>query len=235
MIFYLHECEEKLGYTFSDKNLLRQCFTHSSYTNENKNAKNNERLEFFGDSVLGFIVAEYLLSKEKDCDEGKLTSLKQQLVSRKPLSDAVAKYGFDKFILYGEGEKNNHTGTREATDENLFEAIVAGIYLDGGLEAAKKFIFSHLISVTEIDEENIKRITVDNKSKLQEFVQKNKLGKLSYKQTGKDGPDHEPTFTIALYLDDEKLSEEKGKTKSQAEKACAAKALCILQKRGKTK
>ena len=95
MIFYVDDCEQKIGYSFKNKNLLRQCFTHASYSHEHKNEPSNERLEFFGDAILEYCISEYLYEKYPDCDEGKLTELRQDLVSGKPLAEAIKKCGLD--------------------------------------------------------------------------------------------------------------------------------------------
>lgn len=235
MIFYINECEEKLGYSFKDKTLLRLCFTHSSYSHEHGGGKNNERLEFFGDSILGFVTAEYLIDKFPNVDEGKLTEYKQRLVSCEPLSKAIEKSGLDEFLMFGEGEKKNSPEHHKSARENLFEAIVAGIYLDGGLEEVKKFIKRTLFSKTSLTVSTAKKETenpkaIDYKGKLQEFVQKNKLGTLLYLVKQKSGPDHNPIFTMAVTLNDRELAFAKGSKKTEAEKAAAQKALEILEK-----
>ncbi|MBQ7373945.1 MAG: ribonuclease III [Clostridia bacterium] len=238
MIFYMHECEEKLGYSFKDKTLLRLCFTHSSYAHEHGGVKNNERLEYFGDSILGFITAEYLMNKFPKADEGLLTEYKQQLVSSEPLSRAIDKSGLGEFLMFGEGERRNSPEHHRSAMENLFEAIVAGIYLDGGLEESKKFIKKFLFNVIplSIRQKQVKTegVAVDHKGRLQDFVQKNKLGTLLYKVKERKGPDHEPTFTMAVTLDDKEIACAVGRKKSDAEKLAAQKALKILEK-GKVK
>lgn len=239
MIFYINECEEKIGYSFKDKTLLRLCFTHSSYSHEHGGVKNNERLEFFGDSILGFVTAEYLMEKYPDADEGKLTALKQQLVSAEPLAKAIEKSGLDEFLMFGEGEKRNSQEHHRSARENLFEAIVAGIYKDGGLEEAKKFIKRTLFTKTVLTGINNKKTKngapVDFKGKLQEFVQKNKIGTLLYEVKDRSGPDHEPMFTIAVTVDGKEIACAKGRKKTEAEKLAAEKALEILQKKSKSK
>lgn len=238
MIFYLHECEEKLGYSFKDKTLLRLCFTHSSYAHEHGGVKNNERLEYFGDSILGFITAEYLMDKYPQADEGLLTDYKQQLVSGEPLSRAIEKSGLDEFLMFGEGERKNGFEHHRAARENLFEAIVAGIYLDGGLEEAKKFVKRFLFTKIPIKVCNSKKPETcrpsDYKGKLQEYVQKNKLGTLLYSVKKRTGPDHDPTFTIAVTVDGRELATAKGRKKSDAEKESARLALEILSRQETT-
>lgn len=232
MIFLMHDCEEKIGYSFKDKELLRECFTHSSYSNEHGNGKNNERLEFFGDSILGFLAAEYLTQKFPTADEGELTAYKQQLVSKKPLAAAIVKGGLDEYILYGEGERKNVLN-HEAARENLFEAIVAGIYIDGGIENAKKFVKKFLFSKTRLnsnpaakEEKKVEPPKVtDYKSLLQIFVQKRKIGDIAYKEKSVSGPAHSPTFVIEVSIGGKVMGSGKGKTKSEASKAAAEVAL----------
>ena len=237
MIFLMQDCEEKLGYTFKDKQLLRQCFTHASYSHEHGNGKNNERLEFFGDSILGYITAEYLMQKFPNADEGVLTEYKQQLVSRKPLANAIVKGGLDEFILYGEGERKN-IPNHEAAHENLFEAIVAGIYIDGGMESAKKFVKTFLFSKTRLaanktaekEKSELPPKVNDYKSILQIYVQKYKLGSIVYTSKSVSGPPHNPVFEIEVSVGGKPLGTGKGKTKSEAGKAAAEAAYHKLSK-----
>ena len=142
MIFDIIECEEIIGYTFKDKMLLRKCFTHSSYANEN-GGEDNERLEFFGDSIIQFVITEYLFGKIK-ADEGKLTEHRKSVVSNASLMKIVHKMGLSKHVLLGVGLKK-HVEDDDKLYASLYEAIVAGIYLDGGLTATKKFIKNTII------------------------------------------------------------------------------------------
>ncbi len=233
MIFVMYECEERIGYSFKDKTLLRTCFTHSSYSHEHS-CKNNELLEFFGDSILGFVVTEYLFSKYPGESEGILTVYKQQIVSRKPLAQAIVRLGLNDYILYGEGEKRNTPEHHEASCENLYEALVAGIYLDGGEDEARNFIKRTLLNRFKPEKksaaEEIPRASQSTKSenykgRLQEYVQKNKLGEIAYREIGKTGPAHDPVFTVAVYVDGKKFGEAGGKKKSEAEQNAAAIAL----------
>ncbi len=237
MIFDL-SCEELIGYTFKDKNLLRRCFTHSSYGHEHRDMPDNEKLEFFGDSILGYCTAEYLYKNYPELDEGGLTELKQKCVSSKPLAEAIKRAGLDKYILFGEGEKraSNHV----SACEDLFEALVAGIYLDedGGLEAAKKFITEKLLLKANIPKREKRNDDVklkDPKSALQEYVQKSKAGKLTYPLKSRKGPPHSPTFVSAVALDGKELATGEGKSKKEAEKVAAEKAYRLLHKPRKNK
>ena len=233
MIFVMYECEERLGYTFKDKTLLRTCFTHSSYSHEH-GGKNNEILEFFGDAILEFVVTEYLFAKYPTESEGVLTSYRQQIVSRKPLAEAIVRLGLNEYILYGEGERKNPPEHHEAACENLFEALVAGIYIDGGLDEAKNYIKRVLLSRFRPDKNGVKTeeipvpITVKTenyKGKLQEYVQKNRLGEIVYGEKSKTGPAHDPVFTVSVTVGGRELGVATGRKKSDAEQAAAKIAL----------
>lgn len=140
MIFELSECEAIIGYKFRDIELFRQCFTHASYTNEHPGEKNNERLEFFGDKILDFVVTEYLFNSYPDEDEGKLTERRKNLVSKEPLTEVIFGLGLDGHINLGKSLAGNKD-KNEKFFSSLYEALVAGIYIDGGLNEAEKFIY----------------------------------------------------------------------------------------------
>ena len=215
------EVENKIGYTFKDKDLLRQCFTHASYHNDNKKKRDNERLEFLGDSVLGFVVADYLY-KNKHNDEGVMTENKQGIVSKKPLASAIDKLSLDGYLL-----KNETLKVTDSLKENLFEAIVAGIYLDGGLEEARKFIIKNLISKLK----DLNGVTSsDFKSEINEFCAKQKLGTVKYKDKSKKGSDHDPIFEVQAILNDKVLATGSGKSKKLAQQNAAQTALKKLKK-----
>ena len=217
--------QKAIGYEFKDKNLLLTAFTHSSYANEHKELKSNERLEFLGDSLLGFITAEYFFKNSGE-DEGKLTDKKKNLVSSLPLSTRVIEEGYDKFLLLGKGEEAQFALGKKSASENLFEAITGAIYLDGGIESAKKFVYDKLLS--HIDEFIATR---DYKSELQNYVQADKsLGKIEYKIIDKKGPDHQPVFISAVFVGGKKIATGEGKKRTEAEKQAARFALEYLKK-----
>lgn len=226
MIFYTHECEDALGYSFKNQELLRRCFTHSSYSHEHKNCQSNERLEFLGDSVLGFVVANYLYEKKADDNEGKMTTEKQNLVSTKPLADAARRLKLDKFLLISDSHASNIT---DKICENLFESVVAGLYLDGGLEVAEKFIKSNLLFLNS-SKKAISEAETDPKSKLQILLQKKYKNdfKLEYAELKREGPPHKPTFTMAVVINGEIVSKGKGYSKTVAAQEAAAIALKSL-------
>ncbi len=231
MIFEVDECQKKIGYAFKDLALLRQCFTHASYAREN-NCDDNELLEFFGDSVIEFVVTEYLY---KNCygDEGKLTEYRKDLVSKKPLHEAMERMGLIPLVLLGRGLKIMATH-EEKLYSSVYEALVAGIYIDGGLKFAKKFVTDTLIAEYEKQtaiKKSKKQKGKNAKSQLQEYVQKLKLGSISYASLSRKGPDHLPEFREAVELNGDRLAEGKGKSKQAAQTEAAEKALQKLKDR----
>ena len=231
MIFDIAEIEEKIGYTFKDKMLLRKCFTHSSYAHEH-GSEDNELLEFFGDAIIEFIVTEHLF-KNAFGDEGKLTVKRSLLVSREPLLSVIKELGVEKHVLLGKGQEKT---ARE--DEKLFssvyEALVAGIYIDGGLAAAKAFVKNTLLKDFELKERTEKKAgSCESKNQFQEYVQKRKLGSIAYETLSKTGPDHLPEFKVAAILNGTVIAEGKGSTKRLAEADAATSALKKLFDRSK--
>ena len=226
MLFLYTDAEQKIEYTFKNSQLLRQCFTHASYANEHKGERDNERLEYLGDSVLGLIIAEYLYLTKGE-SEGNMTADKQKIVSTKPLAEATRRLGIEKYLLIG-GDDGRTVSDRVC--ENLFESIIGGIYLDGGYENAKRFVLKNLIPAFE---ENEKRQNTDFKSALNEYVQKYKLGAIKYTLLNKDGKDHNPSFKISVSVGGNELAIETGNSKKIAEQNCAEKALEKLKRRKK--
>jgi ribonuclease-3 len=230
MIFNLTELEEIIEYKFKDPSLLRQCFVHSSYAYENKGEKDFERLEFLGDSILGYVVSEYLYNNTT-VDEGSMTQFKQLLVSGKPLNEISKKLGLNKFIIVSDSLKDNIT---DALCENVVESLIAGLYLDGGLEVAKKFIYKNIINYKR--EKSIKQLKEqDGKTLLKEYCEKLKLGKIEYVLLDKTGQDHAPEFKIAVYVDSKKIAESRGKSKKMAEQKASLLAYNILKNNKKRK
>lgn len=214
------EFEEKLGYSFKDKSLLELALTHSSFANENKLKKNNERFEFLGDSVLGFVTAEYLFTEFKNRPEGEMTKLRAAVVCEKSLFKFAEQIDLGKYILLGRGEDSTGGRNRPSVVSDAFEAIIAAIYIDGGMEAVKPYILRFI-------KDAVKRETSfkDNKSLLQEEIQKVKGNSLAYEEVGEEGPDHDKTFVFRVKLNGEIIGEGKGKSKKEAEQNAAGNAL----------
>lgn len=221
----LNAFEEKIGYTFKNKELLKTALTHSSYANENKLPHDNERLEFLGDSVLGFVTAEYLFEEYKSRPEGVLTKLRAAVVCEKSLFRFSEKISLGEFILIGRGEEHTGGRNRPSILSDAFEAVIAAMYLDGGMEVVKPYILSFI-------KEAVKREASfkDNKSLLQEEIQRTKGNILSYEETGESGPDHDKRFTFVVKLNGEIVGSGEGRSKKEAEQAAAGDALLNLKK-----
>lgn len=232
MIFDIDACESKIGYSFNDKMLLRQCFTHSSYAYEH-GEMDNELLEFFGDSIMEFVVTEYLYKNARG-DEGRLTNERAEMVSKKPLLDCVKRLGLNEFVLLGKG-KEKFINLDDKLYSSVYEALVAGIYIDGGMTAVKRFIKNTLIAdyeKREAQEKKEKKNNCDAKNEFQEYVQKNKMGSITYETLYKKGPDHSPEFRVAALLNGTRIAEGKGQSKKLAEAQAAASALKKIKKQG---
>jgi ribonuclease-3 len=215
--------EEKLGYTFSDKSIVLEAMTHRSYAHEKKNKQNYERLEFLGDAVLQLTVTEYLLDRYKDYDEGLLSKLRGYFVSEGFLSKIATELKLGDHILLGKGEKASGGKYKESLLCDIFESVVAAIYIDGGFEAARNTIITHF--GLKIDEDISNSSFVDAKSELQKISQR-KYGSLpEYSVLDEKGPEHDKIFVVSVKVDG--LVHEKGigKTKKSAEKDAAKNAL----------
>ena len=212
--------EKAIGYHFKNQDLLRVALTHSSYSNERGTGVNNERLEFLGDSVLGFITAEYLFKSLPGTPEGQLTKLRANAVCEKSLAVFANEIGMGQYLLLGKGE--DQTGGRERPSilSDAFEALIAAIYLDGGLEAAKKFVL-RFVSHTEKDVASV----TDYKTILQEVIQKNPDEHLTYVLAAESGPDHDQTFKVCVHLGDKSFGPVSAKSKKEAEQQAAKAAL----------
>ena len=239
VIFEPCTIEKLIGYTFGDKLLLRKSFVHASYSNEHRTEESNEVLEFFGDAIIEFIVTEYLY-KERYANEGDLTVLRTTYISNENLLIAVKELGIGEYMLMGAGAKTEAKGT-EKLFASLYEALTASIYLDGGIVPAKKFVLNTLIKVinskrvTDLKKKKKEDLNGDGKSKLQEYVQKTKMGSLFYETLSKSGPDHSPIYKVAVILNGQKIAEGTGSSKKLAEMNAASKALKKLEGKKSTK
>ena len=210
------EIEQKLGYVFQNKALLQEALTHSSYVNKH-GGKDNERLEYLGDTVLQLVVTEWQYFRDEKADEGKMTKERQKLVCKNALDSAAEALELDKYLLKEGGAKN--VGSK--TVSSIFEAVVAAIYLDGGYTAAKAFVLKH---------GNLRAVKEENpKGDLQEFLAKRGEKPPVY-QTEKTGKDDSPLFHCAVFAMGEQALGE-GKTKKQAEGMAAARLLWELEKK----
>lgn len=223
VIYNISKFEEIIDYRFENKNYILEALTHSSYSNENKNYKFNERLEFLGDSVLSIIVSDYLFKTEKNLPEGELTKLRANIVCEESLSEVASKIKLGEYLLLGKGEEA--TGGRERISilADALEAVIAAIYLDGGIENSRKFIFKYM---DEIIEDSIKgKIFRDYKTYLQEVLQSRGEQNIWYKLIEEKGPDHNKRFVMEVGINDEVLGVGEGKSKKDAEQVAAKAAL----------
>ena len=223
----MEELQKKLGYEFKDKSLLRKALKHSSYANENKSeGECNERLEFLGDSVLGFSVATYLYKNYPNLPEGKMTRLRAEMVCEENLAKAAKELGLGEKLLLGKGEEKGGGRNRPSISADAMEAVIAAIFLDSGYAQADRLINELIISNFVIDDN---ALLVDYKTRLQELVQRKPGQHLGYEEMGEEGPDHAKVFTVAAVLNGETLAIGVGKSKKLAEQEAAKTALGKLR------
>ncbi|MBE6728844.1 MAG: ribonuclease III [Ruminococcaceae bacterium] len=218
--------ENNLKYTFKDKQLLLNALSHSSYANE-KHLKygSNERLEFLGDAVLSIIVADYLYKYFSDKPEGELTKLRASLVCEKSLCQFSRQLEIGEFLLLGKGEEQNGGRERNSILADAFEAVLAAIYLDDGMEIARQHVLRFITEELSHTEDEAFH---DYKTTLQEVIQRNPEERLSYVLTGESGPDHNKSFTVDVMLNSNVIGSGTGKTKKSAEQMAAKDALKLM-------
>jgi ribonuclease-3 len=225
----LRDFQEKLGYRFNDIDYLRRALTHSSYANENKKdkIKNNERLEFLGDSVLGLVVSEYLYSHFPNLAEGQLTKVRARIVCESSLGEAAVKLGIGHYMFFGRGEEM--TGGRDRTSilSDAFEALIAAMYLDGGIDAVRKFVLTHMDTIIIDAIEG--KLFIDYKTRLQEVIQIKKGNRIKYEIFKEEGPDHSKEFYTHVKLNEEIIGVGKGRSKKESEQAAAKEGLKRLK------
>ena len=223
----MKDLERLINYQFDNKQLLKRALSHTSYCNEVKSAgESNERLEFLGDSVLSVVVAEYLFSNYKKQQEGDLTKLRASLVCEKALAQFAKEIELGRFIMLGRGEQQNGGSERPSILSDAFEALLAAMYLDGGMAVVRPFILKFV-------EEELERIDKtesfhDYKTQLQEIIQRNREEELLYVLVAEEGPDHDKRFTIEVRLNSNVIGKGIGHSKKQAEQLAAKQALQLM-------
>ena len=221
----INELQQKLGYKFKDESLLLRALSHSSYFNENHSTckGSNERLEFLGDSVLGFITAANFFQNYTDFPEGDLTKLRAAMVCEKSLASFAREIQLGKYLMLGKGEVVTGGRERPSIQADAFEAVIAAIYLDGGMDEAKKFVLKY------IDEAIRKHRSVkDYKTMLQEVVQRNPGEVVEYVLAGESGPDHDKRFEVEVHLNSNVIGRGVGRSKKRAEQEAAREALELM-------
>ncbi len=221
----------ELKYKFKDKNLLYTALSHSSYANEHKNqgVKCNERLEFLGDAILGFVVGEYIYKKFESWPEGKLTKLRASVVCENMLSKKGRELGINKELRLGKGEENTGGRERNSIIADAVESIIGAIYLDGGIGEARSFILELLED--EIENMSSTVTILDAKTTLQEIIQKKSQEPIEYKIIGESGPAHCKLFEVEVHHRGFILGKGNGKSKKEAEQRAALEAINLIKSR----
>ncbi len=218
--------EGVIGHIFKDKSLLALAFVHRSYVNENQDiSQHNERLEFLGDSVLGLIISEYLYHILPNTPEGDLSNLRSRLVEAGSCVTYVQKLKLEAYLLLGKGERFNDGRGRETILADLFEAVIGAIYLDGGLQAAQKFIFTNfhkeIEAILQTPQKNWKAL-------LQDYSQRKHQKPPVYKVISETGPDHSKQFKVVVFLGETEVGEGVGSSKKVAQQSAAEDAVIKL-------
>lgn len=214
------QLEKTLHYRFKNPALLRIALTHTSFANESKvPSTHNERLEFLGDSVLSVVVADYLFH-QSNRPEGELTRMRASLVSEEALFQFAQEIDLGEYLRLGHGEELGGGRTRPSVVSDAFEALIAALYLDGGMETARNFILPFITEGKTAEE--------DYKTRLQEVIQQNPEEKLHYAVESESGPDHAKQFTVGVYLNSNRMAVGVGRSKKAAEQQAAREALKLM-------
>ena len=223
----MNELQDAIGYRFNDESLLLEALTHSSYANEQhkKGLNHNERLEFLGDAVLSIAVSDYIFKNCPEFPEGQLTKLRAYLVCEKALYGFAKQINLGKYIRFSHGEIRNGGNKKPSILADAFEAVIAAIYLDGGFENAFKFIYRFVVPEIKNYGSHSQN---DYKTRLQEIIQQNSHGKISYEIVDSYGPDHDKHFKVELRIDNNVAGRGGGKSKKEAEQNAAREALELM-------
>ena len=220
------EAEKKIGYKFKNEGLLKIALTHSSYANEN-HTRDNERLEFLGDSVLSIIISDYIFKRMQDVDEGDLTKFRATLVCEQSLASVAEKIHLNELVFLGRGEERTGGRRRPSIISDAFEAVLASIYLDSGIEKAREWLLG--LMTDRIEKVLAGEYYSDYKTTLQEIVQKNGKGIVSYVTVSETGKEHNKQFTVKVVINGEPKHTGVGHSKKEAEQAAAKAALAELK------
>ena len=223
----MEQLEQRLGYAFSNRSYLETALTHSSYANEQPQKRHsNERLEFLGDAVLGFCAAKTICRLYPDMPEGGMTRLRSELVCEASLFQVAQALELSRYIHLGKNEECNGGRGRTSIQADCVEALIAAIYLDGGLEPAEKFIADNILKDVRAGHRPAR---TDYKTQLQEILQQEGGAAPVYSIVGQSGPDHNKTFIASVALHDGAAAQGEGKSKKEAEQMAAKAALELLQ------
>ena len=222
----ISDLEQAIGYRFKNITLLQNALSHSSYANErwHDSLKSNERLEFLGDSILGMVVADYLYKTFPDRPEGELTRMRADMVCEQSLANIADRIGLGDHLLLGHGEEQGGGRGRASILADAVESVIAATYLDGGMEAAQRFIETFVLCNVPVS----RLRNVDYKTHLQELVQQKKNQVISYQLVGESGPDHDKHFDVEVAVNGEVVGRGTGTSKKRAEQDAACNALKSL-------
>lgn len=221
----LKQLEEKIGYAFHDRSLLKKAMMHSSYINEKQLPKHecNERLEFLGDAVLELVSSEFLFHAHPDMPEGELTKTRASMVCEPSLAFCARELKLGEYLLLGKGEDATGGRQRDSVTSDAMEALIGAIYLDGGFANAKEFI--HRFVLNDLEH---RKLFFDSKTILQEIVQAHFREHIQYELVNEEGPDHNKSFEVAVYIGRDCLGTGKGRTKKAAEQEAAYRSILRL-------
>ena len=224
----LEKLEQEIGYKFKNSSLLKTALTHTSYAYEKK-VESNEKLEFLGDSILEFISSEYIYENYSKLKEGEMTKVRASVVCEQSLHEVAKAHNFSDFLQLGKSERLSREEVRPAIMADSVEAVIAAIYLDGGIEPVKKFIIENLKDSIETATKHIGQ--KDYKTVLQEILQKHGEVHIEYKIIKESGPDHEKNFDAEVLCNEKILATGRGRSKKLAEMDAAKNALETIKKR----
>lgn len=226
------EFEKVICYKFQDISLLQTALTHSSFANECRNSKikHNERLEFLGDAVLEIVSSEYLFHKYPNKPEGELSKMRASMVCEPTLAICANEIGLGNYLYLGKGEDMTGGRKRPSILSDALEATIGAVYLDGGFDEAKAYVHRYILN----DIEN-KQLFHDSKTNLQEYVQARMSEPVHYEEIGEEGPEHDKTFYVNLFIGERVIAAGKGRTKKAAEQEAAYQALLRLKREEENK
>jgi ribonuclease-3 len=228
----LEVLESAAGHAFRDRDLLVRALTHTSYAYEkNVPLSDNEQLEFLGDSILGFLVSEYLIGRYPSYREGRLSILKNFLVSASHLHEVAQKLELGEYLLLGRGEELSGGRVKKGLLADAVEALIAAIYLDGGIEEARRFVVRHILGETAAIAEYAESLFTNFKGALQEIARSLNLPGPRYSVISEHGPAHARTFTVEVRIGDEWVAQAEGDSKKSAGQKAAQVILQQLMAR----
>jgi ribonuclease-3 len=221
--------EKKVGYIFNDRKLLEQALTHRSRSNEEEGLDDNQRLEFFGDAILDFLISDLLFAGFPDAREGELTHIRATIVDEAGLAGIASALGLGSYLSLGKGEERSGGREKKSVLADAYEALIAAIYLDGGIPAVRTVVNCHFAGIMA-ESALFGALSKDYKTDLQEFTQARFASVPKYELTEVEGPDHNRFYTVSVLVNGSPSGAGKGKSKKEAQQAAAREALALLKR-----